>query len=176
MDKKNSDMKNSIMKNSIQTEWLSIRGNIMSWDNTMIQLSNVSCISTTLLEQVPFPKYALLLILAGIVMLKVNILVGLVALALAGGWIYIWYDTNTKRSLQTVLSINMNSGMNFNLLFGNKAFLRDVLTVLEKIITEGGIGDHNLNIDIYGCKFSGNAQVLNGLNLSEGRSANGNQD
>lgn len=162
------------MKNSIQTKQLLIRGNIMSWDNTMIQLSNVSCISTSLLEEIPFPKYSILLILAGVVMFKFNALVSLLALALAGGWIYTWYNTNRKRSLQIVLSINMNSGLNFNLLFGNRAFLEDVLKVLEKIITEGGIGDHNLSIDIYGCKFSGNSQVLNGLNISEGWSANGN--
>ena len=140
----------------------------MSWDNTMIQLSNVSCLSTAILDEMPFPKYAILLVLAGIVLLKFNVVVGLLALAVAGGWIYTWYNTNKKRSLQTVLSINLNSGLNFNLLFGNRAFLEDVLKVLEKIITEGGIGDRNLSIDIYGCKFSGNAQVLNGLNISEG--------
>lgn len=155
-------------KKSIQTKRLLIRGNIMSWDNTMIQLSNVSCLSTAILDEVPFPKYAILLVLAGIVLLKFNVVVGLIALAVAGGWIYTWYNTNKKRSLQTVLSINLNSGLNFNLLFGNRAFLEDVLKVLEKIITEGGIGDRNLSIDIYGCKFSGNAQVLNGLNISEG--------
>lgn len=164
------------LKNSIQTERLLIKGNIMSWDNTMIQLSNVSCISTKLLEEIPFPKYAVLLILAGIVMFKFNVLVSLLVLALAAGWIYTWYNTNKKRSLQIVLSVNMNSGLNFNLLFGNKGFLEDVLKVLEKIITEGGIGDHNLSIDIYGCKFSGNSQVLSGLNISEGWSENGNQD
>lgn len=163
-------------KNSIQTKKLLVKGNIMSWDNTMIQLANVSCLSTTPLEEIPFPKYSILLILVGLVMFKINVLVSLLALAAAGGWIYTWYNTNRKRSLQTVMSINMNSGMNFNLLFGDKGFLEDVLKVLEKIITEGGIGDHNLSIDIYGCEFSGNSQVLNGLNISERWAANGNQD
>lgn len=109
-------------KNSIQTKKLLVKGNIMSWDNTMIQLANVSCLSTTPLEEIPFPKYSILLILVGLVMFKINVLVSLLALAAAGGWIYTWYNTNRKRSLQTVMSINMNSGMNFNLLFGDKGF------------------------------------------------------
>ena len=163
-------------KNSIQTKKLLVKGNIMSWDNTMIQLANVSCLSTTPLEEIPFPKYSILLILVGLVMFKINVLVSLLVLAAAGGWIYTWYNTNRKRSLQTVMSINMNSGMNFNLLFGDKGFLEDVLKVLEKIITEGGIGDHNLSSDRYGCEFSGNSQVLNGLNISERWGTNGNQD
>ena len=169
------ETKNTIQaKNTIQTERLIIKGNIMSWDNTMIQLANVSCLSTTPLAEMPFPKYSILLILVGLVMFEVNVLVSLLVLAAAGGWIYIWYDTNRKRRLQTVMSINMNSGLNFNLTFGDKGFLEDVLKVLEKIITEGGIGDHNLSIDIYGCQFSGNSQVLNGLNISERWPANGN--
>lgn len=161
-------------KNSIETKQLLIRGNIMSWDNTMIQLSNVSCLSTAVLEEIPFPKYAILLILAGIILFKFNVLVSLLVIAAGGGWIYTWYNTNRKRSLQTVLSINLNSGLNFRLLFGNRGFLDDVLKVLSKIITEGGIGDQNLSIDIYGCEFSGNAQVLNGLNVSGRCSENGN--
>lgn len=163
-------------KNRIETKRLSICGNIMTWDNTMIQLSNVSCLSTAILEDMPFPKYALLLILAGIVMFKFSLWVSLLALALGAGWVYNWYNTNRKRSLQTLLSINLNSGLTLKLLFGDKAFLEDVLRVLEKIITEGGIGDNNLNIDIFGCKFSGNAQVLNGLNISEGKITDGNKN
>lgn len=161
-------------KNSIETKQLLIRGNIMSWDNTMIQLSNVSCLSTAVLEEIPFPKYAILLILAGIILFKFNVLVSFLVIAAGCGWIYTWYNTNRKRSLQTVLSINLNSGLNFRLLFGNRGFLDDVLKVLSKIITEGGIGDQNLSIDIYGCEFSGNAQVLNGLDVSGRCSENGN--
>ena len=62
----------------------------------------------------------------------------------------------------------MNAGLNLKFLFKSRSFLDDVLRVLERIILEGGVGEQNVSINISRCNFSGNAQVLNDLNLSKG--------
>lgn len=59
----------------------------------------------------------------------------------------------------------MNSGNNIQIVFLDKDFLDKVLDVLEKIIIEGGLGKHNLAINIEKCKFGADAKVLNDLKL-----------
>ena len=54
---------------SIETEQLLIKRNIMSWEDTMIQLSNVSVISTSQLEPLKFPRIILLTLIASFVMM-----------------------------------------------------------------------------------------------------------
>lgn len=68
------------MKKSIETNTLKIKGNIMCWDDTMVQLSNVSCISTSPLEQNAFPKYSILMIIVAILLFGRNILVSIILL------------------------------------------------------------------------------------------------
>lgn len=150
---------------SIETPELKVKGNIMSWDGMMIQLSNVSCVSTAPLEQLAFPTLSLLIILAGILGIRQQPLFGILLLALGGTWIYGWYYFNNKRKSNTILSIVMNSGNNLQFVIDNKNFLNKVLQVLELIIIEGDIGKQNLIINIKGNKISGNARVLNDLNM-----------
>lgn len=151
---------------SIETSKLLIKGNIMCWDGTMIQLSNVSCISTTALEQTEFPKLSLLLILAGCLFLKSSVLLALLLVAAGGAWIYYWYYINEKRKSNTILNIIMNSGNNLCFVISEKSFLNQILRVLEQIIIEGGVGNQNVSIDMRGCRISGDARVLNDLNIS----------
>ncbi len=150
---------------SIETPELKVKGNIMSWDGMMIQLSNVSSVSTAPLDQLAFPMLSVLLIFAGIVGLKQELFFGVLLLVLGGAWIYGWYYINNKRKLNTILSIVMNSGSNLQFVISNKSFLDKVLQVLELIIIEGDIGKQNITINIKGNKISGNAKVLNDLNM-----------
>ena len=150
---------------SIETSELLLKGNIMSWDGMMIQLSNISCVSTAPLEQMAFPILSILLIFAGLVGLKVNVLGGILFLAIGSGWIYAWYYVNEKRKSDTILSIAMNSGNNLQFIIKNKEFLQKVLHVLEEIIIHGGVGKQNVTINIRGNTITGNAQVLNDLDL-----------
>ena len=59
----------------------------------------------------------------------------------------------------------MNSGSNLQFVISNKSFLDKVLQVLELIIIEGDIGKQNITINIKGNTISGNAKVLNDLNM-----------
>lgn len=156
---------NTKKEKSIKTPELKVEGNIMSWEGMMIQLSNVSCISTAPLEQLAFPVLSILLVLLGTLGLKENPAIGILLLAAGGIWVYAWYYFNEKRKMSTILSIAMNSGNSLQFLINNKIFLEKVLQVLEQIIINGGVGNQNVTINIRGNKFSGNAQVLNDLDL-----------
>ena len=129
---------------SIETPELLIKGNIISWEGTMIQLSNVSCISTSPLELMEFPKLALLFLLGGLMSFRIN----------------------EKRKSDTILNILMNSGNSLCFLVNNKKFLNEILEILKQIIIEGGVGKQNVSINLKGCKITGNAKVLNDFDIS----------
>lgn len=109
---------------SIETPQFFIKGNIMTWEGNMLQLSNVSSISTTGLEQLPFPKWTLIVFLAGLFLFSVSWIVALVCIAVGGLCIYYWYTQNQKRQSTINLVIFMNSGISFQFLFRDKPFLK----------------------------------------------------
>lgn len=150
---------------TIETPQLLIKGNIMSWQGTMIQLSNVSCISTRPLTQMPFPAFSIALLLIGLLLFKYNITVSIFSFGIGVAWIYKWYKTNEERKEDTILDVIMNSGDNIQFVFYNRLFLDKVLDVLERIIIEGGVGKNHVAINIKKCNFAGDAKVLNDLNL-----------
>lgn len=150
----------------IDTPGILIKGNIMCWEGTMIQLSNVSCISTSSLMQMVFPINSIILFIIGLLASMFSLIVCIVFLGLGVACIYKWYKTNEERKKRRILNIVMNSGNSLKFVINNKEFLNKVLKVLEQIIIDGGVGKQNVAINIQGCEFSGNAKVLNDLNLS----------
>jgi len=150
---------------SIETAKLLLKGNIMCWEGTMIQLSNISCISTSALAQLEFPKLSLVLLLVGIIIFSSSPIVGILLFVIGGIWVYNWYHTNEQRKSDTILNIIMNSGNTLRFIINDKDFLDKILQVLELIIIEGGVGKQNVSIDMRGCKISGSAHVLNDLNI-----------
>lgn len=154
---------------SIETKQLLIKGNIMSWENTMIQLSNVSSISTLPLEPLEFSKAILFIFIAGLIMMKFNAGIGVLMLLVSAGWLYSWYTDNQQRNSKKALKIVMNSGYSFGIIFNDQTFLQTVLKLLKLTFIEGGIGEQNIVINLQNSKISGNASVLNHLIASQGR-------
>lgn len=150
----------------IDTPQLFVKGNIMSWDGTMIQLSNISCISTMPLVQPAFPLTSIGLILIGFIAFKFNVFFALLLLCVGAFWIYSWYVENERRKQNTILNIVMNSGNHLQFIVRDKSFLNKILKVLELIIIDGGVGKQNVSINIQGCQITGNAKVLSDFNLS----------
>ncbi len=150
---------------SIETSELLLKGNIMCWEGTMIQLSNISCVSTAPLDELEFPKLSILVILAGFGVINPMPPMGLLLMLAGGVWIYTWNYFNNLRKLDTVLSISMNSGNNLRFIISSKDFLKKILQVLEQIIIDGGVGNQNVSIDMRGCKIEGNASVLNDMKI-----------
>ena len=150
---------------SIETPELLIKGNIMCWAGMMLQLSNVSCISTTPLELLRFPWWSIAVLIIGLLTLTSAPIIGILFLAGSAICMFGWYYINQRRKKNTVLCIVMNSGNDFQFIIDNKQFLNQVLKVLELIIIDGGVGQQNVTINIRGNKITGNASVLNDLRL-----------
>lgn len=163
-------MKKEISKDTskqmvIETPQLMVKGNIMTWQGTMIQLSNVSCISTRPLTQTVFPMYSIALLFIGVLLFEDYLMASIISFGIGVALIYKWYITNKERKKNTILDITMNSGNNLQIVFYEKDFLNKVLDVLERIIIDGGLGKQNLTINIEKCKFGANAKLLNDLKL-----------
>lgn len=147
--------------NSIETTELEIKGNAMSWPGAMIQISNISCISTSDLSLEPFPKWALVIIILGMFGWSFSWLLSLILVVIGGGWIIIWQENNEEKKKIKNLTIMMNSGLCLRFSITDKAFLDEIIRLLKEVLREGGIGRQNIYIDIKNSQFSGNAQVLN---------------
>ncbi len=152
---------------SIDTPELMIKGNIMSWPGTMIQLSNISCISTSALSEKPFPNMAAGIIILGLLGFKFNAMIAVIVVLIGAAWIYVWSQENKERKTNTRLSIIMNSGNSLQFVISNKKFLDNILKVLEKIIISGGVGNQQVSINIKDCKISGSARLFEGLNINQ---------
>lgn len=131
----------------IYTPSMYIRKNIMIWENNMIQLSNISCISASNVDDLPLPAWAAVIMLVGLVMFTASALLAIVLLIVGGFALFQWYSKNQKRKEEAILTIRMNSGSNFYILFNDKTFLRRVLNVLENIIVNGNVPG-SVKIDI----------------------------
>lgn len=158
-------MKFSENEKKIEIPGFYITGNIIKWENTMIQLGNVSYITTGKLSPKPFPWLAVGIMLVSLALFGVNALVGFALLVVGAAWLYLWNWENDNRKKHIILSIVMNSGNILQILFSDREFLNNVKKVLEKILIDGGTGTQNIAVNITDCKISGNATVLNDLHI-----------
>lgn len=147
----------------IETPSLVIKKNIMTWDNTMIQLSNISYVSATNISNSDFPFLAAAIVVFGLFLLGDSSLLALAFLAVGAGWIYLWYAENERRKKGAILTIRMNSGHNLYFAFTNKRFLLQVLDVLERIIIDGGTHNTEVSINIENSTITG-SKLLSEIN------------
>lgn len=157
------DMK---QEKTIDTPQLVITGNIMVWKDSMLQLSNISSVSAVALQPVPFPTWTLLVFVLGLFALTIETTVALVMVIVAVFFIFVWAKSNNDISKQKKLIIRMNSGTVCSFLFNDKEFLDRVFGVLGAIISEAGKEERNIKIDINNSTISGNAKILNDMNVS----------
>lgn len=146
----------------IETPSLLIKNNIMTWDNTMIQLSNISYISAADIALIRFPRWIVIAILAGLFFLGEQALLAFFLMTAGAVGMYFWYMENEKRKLGAILTIRMNSGHNLYFTFEDKEFLIRVINVLERIIINGGVNSP-VSINIKGCTIT-NSNVLTDIN------------
>lgn len=153
----------------ITVDSLNVTRNIMMWDETMIQLSNVSAITTRSLNPVYVPWYpiAAILLLLGLERVRSygGKTVGFLLIAVGAAIAFWCYTMNSKRKEQTILTIQMNSGVSYYFMVKEKSVLNKLLTVLEKIIADGGVGNASISISVKDCTIRDNAQLFNGLNI-----------
>lgn len=153
---------------SIETPELFIKGNIMKWTGTMIQMSNVSYISMASLALEPFRKGIIWVILFGIIGYSIYPLIGIALIVGGIGYVIWWYVENENRKNTKNLNIMLNSGTNLCIQIKDLKFLEKVIAVLEEIIIRGGIGkENNISINISDSQFEGPTSILNDLGIDQ---------
>lgn len=146
----------------IDTPFLRIRKNCLEMQNTTIQLSNISLFSTADITPERFPMLSIVLILAGIALLKPLIVPALIAIIAGGVWIYYWYSSVQKAKEMKRLTIITNSGNVFPIVFEDRAFLTRVVTIMTDIIRDPAHAK-NITINVKECTFSDDASVVGNI-------------
>ncbi len=148
---------------NIETDMLVVEDNIIRWSNTIIQISNIALISTVKARSIPFPFLALLPVAYGIYAITEYEMYGWWFIIGAALWIIYWFGRNEAEKKKTILRISLNSGVNFNILFYDKKFLREVMRQLANLISKP-FSSRSLTINVRDSNFGGNSSVVNTLN------------
>lgn len=129
--------KNSLSSDSrtIETNSFSIKENLLLWENTMIPLNNVSMISSADLSVPAFPIWSIGIIVVGLILFEFTKFISILVILAGALWITYWYNRVSQLKKQKRLSILLNSGNTFSLIFYNKEFLSEVISVLSNILT-----------------------------------------
>ena len=143
----------------VNTPSLSIVGRLLRWEDTIIQIDNISLISTADFQQTSFPLWSLVLILIGLLLIRYSVFVGLICLAGGGLAIWFWNAEVQKTQSYKYLNIQLNSGRVFSLLFESDVFLKQVLDVFANIFEDNDLTDKNIYIDIRNCRIDDHSNV-----------------
>lgn len=139
----------------IETENLLIRGHLLRWSDTVIQISNISLVSTANLPYPRFPVLSAIITIAGIVLAadRYGSLQGIgIMLAMAGiAWMLFWGVRCSDVHGKKYLNISLNSGLTYSLYFSNQDFMKQVLQLLANITETGTTPNMNFNVNIHDC-------------------------
>lgn len=147
---------------SIETEELLIKGNLLCWEDTMVQISNVSCITMTSLATPPFPVFILVLMLGGVALFFFKPIWGIIAVVISIIWLMGWSSECNEISSKKRLNIILNSGNTLAFEIKDQQFLKKVIKILQPILIKGNIGgDKKILINIKNSSITGNVRILN---------------
>lgn len=155
-------MKKLMDSKTIETELLKVRGDLIIWQNTMIQISNIAMISTDDILGKPFPIWSAIILFLGAIIIGSNKVIGISLILLGGIWIAWWYKQNQQRKEYKMLNFLLNSGDKFSLVFYDQDFLKKVTTVLRDILAENR-KDAKVTFNIKDSQFV-NSSVISTLN------------
>ena len=117
----------------IDTPALKIENNILYFEDYFLQISNISQVSIAPVKKLPYPIFAFVLVIIGVLLLsfhsQVGIIIGIL-LIVSGG--YSLYRVHIRNSdLGEVLSIELNSGSIFWFTVKSRPFLNEIIDVLQ---------------------------------------------
>lgn len=148
-------------KKVIDTPELSVKDNLFIWNDTIVQIPNISLISASPMERSPFPGWTVIAIALGIYAFKLSGLLAGFLIAAGLGRLYYWYSVNNKRMQEAIMTVQLNSGTSLYIKFKDKKFLSRVTTALKYAISSGK--GAKLTVNMKSCTISGNAQVLSNI-------------
>lgn len=166
--KQNKSLQDSLLggrkETVVETKQFQICGHLLRWEDTVIQISNISLISTGNFQSQQFPMWAAILALLGLLALGASLIVGLMCIVVGIFCIYLWYKAIEKTKEYKYLNIYLNSGRVFSLLFEKEWFLREVLDVFANIFEGGGTKQGtNISIDIQNCTVDNQSTLIGTL-------------
>ena len=151
---------------ALETTSLTIKGHLLRWNNYVVQISNISLVSSGEKDPPSFPKWILWTTLIGIIILAYGIkessgyysdnelaggMIGIAILLLAIAVIalVIWINQVWSCQEEKYLHIHMNSGSTYSILFKDKEFLeKKVIPMFSKIFEDGAKDNSSFYIDI----------------------------
>lgn len=154
---------------TLETSSLTIKGHLMKWNNYLVQISNISLVSSGEKEPPSFPKWILWPTLIGIIFLAYSmkgsggryggsevsggiIAFAILLLAIALIDVVVWLNKLWTCQDEKYLHIHMNSGSTYSILFKDKEFLeKKVLPMFSKIFENGAKDNMSFYIDIRNC-------------------------
>lgn len=150
---------------TVETENLLVRGNQLQWDGVMIQISNISLITTSDMNAPVYPIWAAIVGIVGLffVFNSDTWLLGLLLVLVGGAASYFWYTKFNASHRYKYLNIQLNSGRMFSILFNDEAFLKKVFHVLSNILDEGLSSEINYHIDLKNCQIDNNSSVVSAV-------------
>lgn len=156
---------NMSLTKEIKTEYLTIQGNCLEMPGICIQLSNISLFTTSPVES-DGPRVlltAIVMVVVGMLIMRINFLIGLAVLGVGLLLGYFWYMDWQKARNSERLTIVTNSGITYSVVFGDKEFLKKVVATITEIVREPQHkGKTIFNIKdnvIYGSAIGSNASV-----------------
>lgn len=139
-------MKNDYTKE--ENAVLVIENNIMQFKKSIVQLSNISSLTISPMQKTDYPIWAFIFVLAGLIILSENVMLGLIAIAIGAGVLIYIYQKNT--ALGSYLVVNLNSGDKFYFSCKDEEFLLKAEKAISKCFNNRGrsvISFQNCNID-----------------------------
>lgn len=168
-------LNNTKESREIKTEYLKIHGNCMEFKDTIIQLSNVSLISSEKLSLTSFPIWAAVLIALGVSALLTRgglAKFGIILIICGGFGVYYWYRQNERAQQLERLLITTNSGHTFAIIFNNRPFLSKVVETLKEIVAyPGHLSDVTVNVKNNTLNYNDESVNIVGNKISGGSSA-----
>ncbi|MBU5676808.1 hypothetical protein KQI88_10295 [Alkaliphilus sp. MSJ-5] len=124
---------NNKEEKEIDTPVFKIKDNILTFENNLIQISNISQVSIYPAAKRPVPTYIPIIILIGLIFISFGSNnMKFIGFLFSGIGIYLGYkvyERNANRG--DILRIQLNSGFNFSIICKDKDFLYNIIDVLK---------------------------------------------
>ena len=173
------DSKNKV----IATQNLTIRGHLLKWSDTSIQISNISMVSTASLPAPRFPVWTIIMFVIGLPIVgyaaqsfnyssyyyysdfesstSIILIVGCVLIGAGLIGFVSWCSAVQDAASQKYLHLFLNSGNVYSFIVRDQQFLQQMLQVFSNIFESGTTNETNFQINVHGCEIRENGAVVN---------------
>lgn len=151
---------------SINTENFKIKNNIISFNNTLLQISNISQVSVEQGPKKKFNFWSILIFIIGILMVRKeydDFIAGLGIIIVIGVIFYVVILVSFNyRNDEVYLHIYLCSGNIYSICCSDTRFLEDILEVIEYCINNHYVQE--IKVDFMKCKLYNSPLVIGNKN------------